>query len=193
MSSTPGNITTGAGKLYVAAFGAVEPTDNSMSPYSPPDSSVWTDCGSTTGGIVWEDDLPATDLTVDQFLGPVAAAFVAGTAMSTITVTMAESTLDNYALALNSAVTRTSGTGWASVSALATSLPPVPTYAAVMVDGWAPGGPYRRRMIGRKCYSKAKVQNTVAQDGKINGIAVTWTLYEVSETTPRWKRIDQTA
>jgi hypothetical protein len=193
MTSTPGNIVTGAGKLYVAAFGAVEPADSSMSPYSPPDTSVWRDVGSTTGGIVWEDDLPVTDLTVDQFLGPVAGAYVAGTALSTITVVMAESTLDNYAVALNSLVTRNSGTGWASAEAVAASLPPVPTYAAVMVDGWAPGGSFRRRMIGRKCLAKAKVQNTVAQDGKINGVAATWTLYEVSETTPRWKRIDQNA
>jgi len=193
MTGTPGNIVTGAGKLYVASFGATEPADSSMSPYTVPDSSVWTDCGLTTGGIVWEDDLPVTDLTVDQFLGPVAGAYVNGTALSTITVTMAESTLDNYALALNKLVTRNSGTGWASAEALAASLPPVPTYAAVMVDGWAPGGSFRRRMIGRKCLSKAKVQNTVAQDGKINGVAATWTMYEVSETVGRWKRIDQTA
>lgn len=193
MTSTPGNIVNGAGKLYVAAFGAVEPADSSMSPYTVPDSSVWRDVGATTGGIVWEDDLPITDLSVDQFLGPVAGAYVAGTALSTITVTMAESTLDNYAAGLNSLVTRNSGTGWASAEAAVSSLPPVPTYAAIMVDGWAPGGAFRRRMIGRKVLSKAKIQNLAAQDGKINGVAVTWTLYEVSETTPRWKRIDQTA
>lgn len=193
MASTPGNIVTGAGKLYVAILGATEPADSSMSPYTAPDSAVWTDCGSTTGGIVWEDDLPTTDLTVDQFLGPVAASYVNGTAMSTITVTMAESTLDNYALALNHTVTRNSGSGWASVEPIASSLPPFPIYSAVMVDGWAPGGPFRRRMIGRKCLAKAKIQNTVAQDGKIDGVAVTWTMYEISETVPRWKRIDQNA
>jgi len=192
MSGNPNNVVSGAGKLYVAVLGAVEPTDASMSPYTPPDSTVWTDVGDTTGGIVWEDDLPSTDLTVDQRLRPIGARYTSGTWATTITVTMAEATLANFALALNGLVTSTTGTGWSKQEPIVGGLPPVPTYIAVMTDGSAPGG-FKRRLIGRKALSKPKVQKTFAQDGKISGVQATWSLFEVSDSIPAWANIDQTA
>jgi hypothetical protein len=192
MSGNPNNVVSGVGKFYYGAFGAVEPTDASMSPYTAPDSSVWTDVGDTSGGFVWEDDLPSTDLIVDQRLRPIGARYVAGTAMTTITVALAESTLANYAIIMNNMITSTSGTGWAKQEAQVGGLPPVPTYGAVLLDGWAPGG-FRRRLIGRKALSKPKVQKAFVQDGKISTLAATWTLYEVSDSIPAWANIDQTA
>jgi hypothetical protein len=192
MGVNPNNVISGVGRFYIGALGAVEPTDASMSPYTAPDSAVWTDVGATTGGFVWEDDLPSTDLVVDQVLGPVGARYTAGTALSTITVMMAEATLANYAIALNNMVTLTSGTGWVKYEAQVGGLPPVPQYAAVLLDGPSPNG-YKRRLIGRKGLSKPKVQNTFAQDGKVNGVSATWTLYEVSDSIPRWAKLDQTA
>ena len=188
----PNNVVSGVGKFYYGAFGALEPADSSMSPYTAPDPAVWTDVGDTSGGFVWEDDLPSTDLIVDQRLRPIGARYVAGTAMTTITVAMAESTLANYAIIMNNLVTSTSGTGWAKQEAQVGGLPPVPQYGAVLLDGWAPGG-FRRRLIGRKALSKPKVQKAFVQDGKISTLAATWTLYEVSDSIPAWANIDQTA
>lgn len=193
MSGNPNNLTSGVGRLYYGAFGAVEPADSSMSPYTTPDPSVWTDVGDTTGGMVWEEDLPSTDLVVDQRLRAVGARFTAGTVTTTLTAMLAEATLANIAVVLNSMVTTTSGTGWAAQEPVVGGLPPVPTYVAVMLDTWAPGGPFRRRLIGRKALSKPKLQITSAQDGKISGLQATWTLYEVSDSIPAYKRIDQTA
>ena len=189
----PNNVVSGVGKLYFGAFGAVEPAESTMSPYTTPDPAVWTDCGDTTGGMVWEEDLPSTDLVTDQRLRPIGARYTAGTIATTLTATLAEATLANIAVLLNNMVTSTSGTGWAAHEPLAGGLPPVPTYSAVMLDGWAPGGPYRRRLIGRKALSKPKLQLTSAQDGKVAGLQATWTLFEVSDTIPAYKRIDQTA
>lgn len=191
MSGNPNNVVSGVGKIYYGAFGAVEPTDASMSPYTVPDPTVWTDFGDTSGGFVWEDDLPSTDLIVDQRLRPIGARYVAGTAMTTITAALAESTLANYAVVMNQMVTSTSGTGWAKQEAQVGGLPPVPTYAAILIDGWAPGG-FRRRLIGRKALSKPKIQKAFVQDGKISTFAATWTLYEVSDSIAPWANIDQT-
>lgn len=193
MSTTPANIVSGVGKLYLGVFGAAEPADSSMSPYSPPDSAVWTDVGGTTGGMVWEEDLPSTDLVIDQLLDPAGARYTAGSRVTTLTVTMAEATLANIAATLNGMVTSTSGTGWAAHEPVNGSLPPLPTYAAVMLDGWAPGGSFRRRLIGRKALSKPKLQLTSAQDGKISGVMATWQLFGISDTIAPYKRIDQTA
>lgn len=192
MSGNPNNVVSGVGKIYYGAYGATEPTDASMSPYTVPDPTVWTDFGVTSGGFVWEDDLPSTDLIVDQYLRPIGARYVAGTAMSTITAALAESTLANYAVVMNQMVTSTSGTGWAKQESQVGGLPPVPTYGAILIDGWAPGG-FRRRLIGRKALSKPKVQKAFVQDGKISTLAATWTLYEVSDSIPAWANIDQTA
>jgi hypothetical protein len=103
---------------------------------------------------------------------------------------MAEPTLANLSLILNGGTTA-SGTGWSSFDPLITNSATQPTYVALMVDGWAPGGAFTRRAIARKCLSTAKVDFLYAKD-KQNVFAATFNAHYVSSAITPIHWVDQT-
>jgi hypothetical protein len=190
------NLVLGPARLYVAPFGSTEPLDSAVTPNGPstPPSSPWTDVGGTDGGVTFEVDNTYTGLNVDQITMEVGARL---TAMKmTVTCKMAEMTLTNLQTALNSIGTSGSGSGYSTLEIPVTSSSTQPTYAALIIDGWAPmlstGAAALRRVIVRKVLSQVKA--TLAYDKKTQqSLDVTFSAYYVSSSINPIHIVDQLA
>jgi hypothetical protein len=191
-----GNLIMGPARMYVAAFGSTEPTDASVTPNgtTTPPSAPWVDAGGTSGGVTYEVDNTYTDLEVDQITMPVGARL---TAMKfTVTTKMSELTLTNLNTALNSVATIATNSGYTTYDINVGSSATQPTYAALILDGWAPtlasGAPALRRVIVRKVLSQAKA--ALAWDKKTQqALDVTFQAYYVSSSIVPVHMVDQTA
>ncbi|MCX4750898.1 hypothetical protein OG455_41190 [Kitasatospora sp. NBC_01287] len=190
------NLVLGPARLYVAPFGATEPLDSAVTPNGPsnPPSAPWTDVGGTDGGVTFEVDNTYQDLQVDQLTMMVGSRL---TAMKmTVTAKLSEMTLANLNTALNSIGTTGGGTGYSTLDIPVGSSSTQPTYAALMIDGWAPtlstSAPALRRIIVRKVLSQVKA--TLAYDKKTQqSLDCTFTAYFVSSSISPVHIVDQTA
>lgn len=190
------NLVLGPARLYVAAFGATEPADTAVTPNgtTTPPSSPWTDVGGTDGGVTFEVDNTYTDLSVDQIIMNVGARL---TEMKmSVTVKLSEMTLANLQTSLNSIGTTGSGTGYNTLDIAVGSAATQPTYAALIIDGWAPmlstGAPALRRVIIRKVLSQVKAQ--LSYDKKTQqSLDCTFNAYYVSGSIAPVHIVDQTA
>lgn len=196
LAVTAGNLILGPARLYVAPFGSTEPADSSVTPNgtTTPPSSPWTDVGGTDGGVTFEVDNTYTDLEVDQVIMPVGARL---TAMKmTVTTKMSEITLANLNTALNSVATVTTNTGYSTMDINVGSSSSQPTYAALILDEWAPmlssGAPALRRVIVRKVLSQAKAALTADKKTQ-QSLDVTLQAYYVSSSIAPIHVVDQTA
>lgn len=182
--------------MYVAAFGSTEPTDASVTPNGTitPPSAPWVDAGGTDGGVTYEVDNTYTDLGVDQIIMPVGARL---TAMKfTVVTKMSEITLANLNTSLNNVATVAANSGYTTFDINVGSSATQPTYAALIIDGWAPAlsssAPALRRIIVRKVLSQAKA--TLGFDKKTQqSLDVTFQAYYVSPSIFPVHQIDQTA
>lgn len=185
MSTT--NLVLGPGKLYTGAFGATEPADSAVN--TSPAASAWTDVGGTMGGLTVEVNQTYTELEVDQIVDSVGRRLTKREI--TVTTSLAEPTLNNLSLILNGGTTA-SGAGWSSFEPLTTTSATQPTYVALIVDGWAPGGAFNRRAIVRKCLSTAKTDFLYAKD-KQDVFACTFNAHYVSAAIAPIHWVDQTS
>lgn len=186
MSITASNIILGPGTLYTAVFGAVEPLPAALA--SAPDSLVWTDVGATTDGVNMALNQDFTEIAVDQVVQRLASRKVKEEA--TVHTNLAEATLENLAVALNGA-TVASGSGWKSLEPNYATSATQPTYRAILIDGFAPGG-FRRRLIVRKVLSTANVELAYKKDAQ-TVMAVTFTAHYVSDSIAPYKWWDATS
>lgn len=196
ISVNAGNLIMGPARLYVAPFGSTEPTDASVTPNgtTTPPSSPWTDVGGTDGGVTFEADNTYTPLQVDQLTLEVGARL---TAMKfTVTTKLSEITLTNLQTALNSIGTTASSAGYQTMDINVASSSTQPTYAALIIDGWAPmlstGAPALRRIIVRKVLSQVKA--TLAYDKKTQqSLDCSFQAYYVSSSIAPVHVVEQTA
>ncbi|MEU8920295.1 hypothetical protein AB0D10_05065 [Kitasatospora sp. NPDC048545] len=190
------NLVLGPARLYVAPFGSTEPADSTVTPNGPttPPSSPWTDVGGTDGGVTWEVDNTYTALQVDQITMEVGARL---TAMKmTVTAKLSEMTLGNLQTALNNIGTLATNSGYSTLDIPVTSASTQPSYAALIIDGWAPmlssGQPALRRVIVRKVLSQVKAQ--LSYDKKTQqAYDCTFSAYYVSSSISPVHIVDQTA
>jgi hypothetical protein len=187
MSVTTTNLVLGPGKLYTGAFGATEPADSAVN--TTPQASAWTDVGGTMGGLTVEVAQTYTELDVDQIVDSVGRRLTKREI--SVTTSMAEPTLVNLNLILNGGTTA-SGGNWSSFEPLTTTSATQPTYVALIVDGWAPGGAFNRRAIVRKCLSTAKTDFLYAKD-KQDVFACTFSAHYVSAAIAPVHWVDQTS
>jgi hypothetical protein len=195
VSVNAGNLVLGPARLYVAPFGSTEPTDASVTPNGTitPPSSPWIDVGGTDGGTTYEADNTYTALTVDQIIMQVGARL---TEMKfTVTTKMSEMTLANLNTSLNSITTITTGSGYSAMDINVGSSASQPTYAALIIDGWAPmlntGAPALRRVIVRKVLSQTKA--TLSFDKKTQqSLDCAFQAYFVSSSIAPVHIVDQT-
>jgi len=188
------NLVLGPARLYVAQFGAAEPQDVDVTPNGPstPPSAPWTDVGGTDGGVTFEADNTYTDLAVDQIVMNVGSRL---TEMKmTVTAKLSEVTLANLQTALNQVGTVGAGTGYSTLDIAVGSAATQPSYAALIIDGWAPmlstGAPALRRVIVRKVLSQVKA--TLAYDKKTQqGLDCTFSAYYVSSSIAPVHIVDQ--
>jgi hypothetical protein len=102
----------------------------------------------------------------------------------TVTAKLSEVTLANMNTALNSIGTTASGTGFTSLDIPVTSAATQPTYAALLIAGWAPylsTGPAARWVIVRKLLSQTKAQLVYDRKSQ-QSYDCTWNAYFVSNT-----------
>lgn len=183
MSVTATNLILGPATIYTGAFGATEPADTSVA--SDVDAMVWTDLGGTTDGLMIDIDQQFTELGVDQVVDRVGSRLTKrDTQFST---NLAEATLENLAIALNGG-TVSSGSGFKKYEPNAASSATQPTYKALIVDGYAPGG-FRRRIIARRVLNIAKVSFAYKKDTQ-SVFSVAFTAHYVSASVAPYAMID---
>ena len=196
MAVTASNLVLGPARMYVAAFGATEPLDSTVTPNgtTTPPGSPWTDVGGTDGGVTFEVDTTYTDLTVDQIIMNVGARLTE--LKMSVAAKLSEVTLANLNTALNQIGQTSGGAGYSTLDIPVGSAATQPTYAAIIIDGWAPytasGAPALRRIIVRKVLAQTKVG--LAYDKKTQlAYDCTWNAYYVSSSINPVHVIDQTA
>ncbi|MEV5710177.1 hypothetical protein [Actinoallomurus sp. NPDC052274] len=188
---TPANLVQGPADVYAGGFGATEPADSAV---ATAPGAGWTGVGGTQGGVTAEIDNTYDQLTVDQLVDPVGARLTKRQIQ--VTLKLAEATLENLNLVLNNLLTMGSGTGYATADLQTTTSATQPTYAALLIDGWAPalatGAAARRRIIVRKVLSQAKVQFSYQMQNN-NVYDCTLTAFYVSQSISPIHIVDQTA
>lgn len=185
-------LVLGPGTVYIADFGAVEPAN--IQAGSTPSAAVWTDLGGIWGGV---------DLHIEEEWRTIDLLQVPGEPIRRlqkrkleVTTELAEATLLNLSRVLNDSAP-TSGAGFQTYSApLAIDQATVPTYRALLIQGWAPRTKsdtrkHRQRLIiMRKCLSISGVSTAYKRDGQTT-FKVTWAVHYVDGTTAPFKVIDE--
>ena len=197
MAVNAANLVLGPARLYVAAFGATEPLDSTVTPNgvtTPPNSAVWTDVGGTDGGVSFMVENSYVDLAVDQLLMPVGARLT--DMKMSITTKMSELTLANLNTTMNNIGATGGGSGYSTLDITVGTSSTQPSYLAMIIDGWAAqlntGQPALRRIIVRKLLAEVKV--SMAFDKKTQqSLDCTFSAYYVSGSVQPVHIIDQTA
>lgn len=184
---TTTNLVEGPAFLYSGAFGATEPLDSAVN--TSPAASTWTGLGATDGGVKLTVDQKYNALTVDQIVDRAGSRLVSRDFL--LTTNLAEVTLANLSTALNGG-TSASGSGYATYEPLYSTAATQPTYTAFIMDGWAPGGAFTRRVILRKGLSTAKLESSYQRD-KETYIPVEFTGHYVSNSIAPLHVADQTS
>lgn len=189
MAINYGNLLQGAARLYVANFGAVEPTDAAIG--TEPSSAVWTEVGATNGGISMNLGEEYGALEADQ------AAFRAGSARvmanAEVTVNLAEITIQNLAVALNTRNTNliTGANFKKFVPATGDVDEFSPNYKAALLWGTAPnsptGQPQKFMLIMRKVLSTVGAGEVAFSRTEQTVFPVTFTAHLVSSAIKPWE------
>lgn len=188
MAVTVTNILAGPGTVYTGAFGAAEPADSAVN--TVPASAVWTDAGGTQDGVKLSTKQTYFELEVDQVVD------VPGRRLSKremfVETNLAEVTLANVNLSLNGG-TVTASASFSTYDPDAANAGAVPTYKALIFDGWAPGLlPFNRRFIVRRVLSVEGFESEYKKDGQTL-LPVRFAAHYVSASTRPFRIIDQTA
>lgn len=186
MSVTATNLIQGPGYLYRGAFGATEPDDTAVG--TTPPSSSWTDVGATTDGVTLEIEQEFAQLRVDQLDEDVESRRTRHSFM--INTNLAEPTLDNFAMILNSTTSSGSGSGYESLSAGLATAGQFSTYSALIIDGPADSSGDTRRFVGRKMLNTSNVSLAYTKDN-MSVFSVSWRGHWVSDVIPSYKIIDE--
>lgn len=176
--------------MYYGSFGATEPADTAVN--AAPAASAWTDLGATDGGIKMSVDQKFSTLNCDQLVDDVGSRLVSRSAM--VETNLAEPTLANLKIAVNGG-TSASGSGYASLEPLNTTLATQVPYFAAILDGFAPApvnSNFTRRLILRKCVNSAKVESAYTKD-KQTYIPAQFKAHYVSSSITPWHWVDQTS
>lgn len=184
---TVSNLAQGPGDLYTGVFGAVEPADASVN--AAPATSAWTGLGGTNGGIKLTIAQTYDELEVDQIVD------VVGRRKTkrefSIETDLAEITLNNLVLALNE-TPATTGTGFAFMEPTIDNSATQPNYFAMIMDAYAPGNNWRRRVIARRVLSTNNLQTQVSKTDQTL-FSVTFSAHFVSSSIKPFKVVDQTS
>ena len=190
MAVVPTNILQGPAVMWWAPFGTAAPADSAFAS-APPN---FLDVGGTQGGVMAEVDNTYTDQVVDQI--PIAVGGRLTAQSVAVTTTLAETTLNNFNLAMNQTVQLGTQATYTTADISTATSATQPAYTTLIIDGWAPTTgtaevSCRRRIIVWKVLSKSKA--TFSYEKEKNAIfSVTFQAYFVSGSVSPWHSIDQT-
>ena len=181
------NLIAGPATVHVALEGATEPADALVAM-----GAGWRDLGGTTGGVRQIVNREIFNLEVDQIPEPVGARVTNRGAQ--VATTMAEATLENWAIAMGELETAVVSSGVAPAAVTETLEPTEidptgePTYVAVCITGPGPDGK-TRRVILRRVLSTESIESQNSKTEQ-TGIPVTFTAYRVSDSVRAMKMMD---
>lgn len=189
------NTVRGPANVWVGTFGVTEPAQSNAALIADP-STGWTSIGLTTGGVTWDDDQTVSGTRADQVLDEIGARITARKTM--VTFSMEEPTLARLAIVLNNFGTVSSpGSGISVYDPGQFNAGNIPSYTAILVDGWGPqisgGGAARRRAIFRKVLNTASKVEAVYDPTKDGVWAFSGQCYFVSTSISPYVVMDQTA
>jgi len=188
-------VIQGAGRMYTSTFSLTAANEPGLTAInSVPQSSAWTYTGFTSDGITVTIAQAFSEMRVDQLADRVGTKMV--TRELTLKANLAEATLENFTLGLNSG-TITTAAGPAAYK----QYEPVydgtelqPTYIAVLFDGYAPansaGVVKRRRILIRKAISTENVELAYKKDA-LTLVPVTFTSHYISDTVAPFRFVDE--
>lgn len=189
-----GNLLMGPATIYAGLTGVITapPADTAVN--STPAASAWTDLGAPNGGVSWTLTPKFTPLVCDAVVDNIDDRLTSRDIM--ITLTLAEMTQSNLALAINSTI----GATGANYSTLEPNYGPYASQTlktSFLIDGLAPlgtGAPAnsRRRVYVGRAQQTGKVEWLNAKD-KQQGCLLTLKCYYVSTTVAPVHWTDQTA
>lgn len=156
MPVTATNLIQGPAVMYLGAFGVTEPATIATTP-----GVGWTDVGGTQDGVTYAVELEFSELSVDQVVDIPGQRITKR--VTKIKTNLAEATLANMALALNELAAVVAANKLTPTNGVAAF---TPNYAAVLLDGLAPGG-FRRRFIGRKMLQTGNIESAYKKDGQL--------------------------
>jgi len=194
MAATVLNLISGPGDLFSGPFGSTEPAATSVGLASSP-TTPFVDVGGTSDGVNMTVEQAFFELEVDQVVDRVGSRITKRG--FTLQANMAEPTLENLAISMNStAGVTTSGSAGTTVKSLepnvGTSVTQ-PTYRCLIFDGWAPAtttvDQNRRRVVGRRMLSTDNVAFAYKK-GAQTILTVTWTAHYVSSSIKPYQIID---
>lgn len=146
MGVTTSNLTQGPGEFFLGAFGAVEPVSLTVAP----ESGTWTDVGGTQDGVTMSIEEEFAELEVDQIIDIPERRRTKREV--TIETNLAETTLENLAVALNEAAPTEAAEGVQTFEPATDMTAFQPVYKACLFRGPGPGGK-TREIIVRKTLS----------------------------------------
>lgn len=185
MTVTVTNLLAGpATAVWVGDFGAAEPATIGADP-----GVGFRNIGGTQGGLRLIADREMFRLEVDQIPGRVASQLTSED--FSVQTSLAEATLENYALTVNAAddAVDTSTPGEKALDLGLADTEAAPNYRCIIVDGRAPNGK-KRRVIVRKVLSTASVETPMERGGQ-TVYPVTWTAHYVSDSIAPVRKIDE--
>jgi hypothetical protein len=187
------NAIMGPLNLWYGVFGATEPAQTNAALIADPGAG-WTFGGGTKGGIDWEIDYTYQDITFDQQIDPVSARVIGRNGL--VTFNAAEPTLAMLQLAMDNLGTITVGSGISIYNPGQPNSGTPLTFAAILLDGWAPllgsGAAARRRAIFRKMLNQSKLV-TSGDPTKQQSWTLPLKMYGVSPSIDPYVVMDQTA
>ncbi len=188
------NLIMGAGYIYTGPVGtATEPADAVT--VAPPDDatngSSWTDVGYSKDGVTLSHTPTYTMLEVDQEVDNVAARLTKREFK--ISTNMAEPTLETLVYAWNSPQTPVAASGETSIELDDRDEAVVPSYSALIFDGFAPGGDdLVRRVIARRVINMGDTSLAYTKDS-MTVLSVEFTCFKPTEAVSVVKIIDEDA
>jgi len=183
---TTTNLAMGPGNLFIGDFGATEPADSAIA--SDPSDVAWRYVGGTVGGLTFTVTQQFKELEVDQLVETPERRVTRREA--SFKTQLAEATLENLALALNSG-TITPGVGYDTFEPANVTSGDSPGYKAGIFDGYGGGG-LRRRVIMRKILSTDNVDVASSKDGQ-TVYPVTFMSHYVSSSIKSYKIVQAAA
>lgn len=189
-----GNLLMGPATIYAGVTGVITAAPADAAVNSSPAASAWTDLGTPNGGVSWTVTPKFTPLVADAVVDNIDDRLTSRDIM--ITLTLAEMTLPNLALALNTTVGAT-GANYATLEPNYGAFASQTLKTSFVVDGFAPlgtGAPAnsRRRLYVARAQQTGKVEWLNAKD-KQQGLLLTLKCYYVSTTVAPVHITDQTA
>ncbi|MGC5562814.1 hypothetical protein ACPYPG_08225 [Streptomyces sp. FR-108] len=177
-------LVMGPAILYIGAFGASEPAASAYA--STPASGAWTNLGYTLDGCELSVEQDYKELVADQTAYKMGARLQE--ASFKVKVSLAEPSLNNLVVALNDG-TVASGSGYHTYEPAFMTSATQPTYRALIVDGYAPGGG-RARLIVRKILSTDNVKWKYSKEDQ-TVFEVEFEGFYVSDVIAPWKMITE--